>query len=220
VANGTGATTFILRKGKVVELPPRFIVALIDADPACRDRIAEALSLNGYDVRAYAGSDGFIDGHDALAVGCILFDLKIGPDFLGHARRQGHDAPIVVMSDESDIPPVVRAIQSGAQAWIGKPIDCHQLLSVVKQACHLHRLHRQRFIPAKDAIAKYRRLTPRESDVFWLLTKGMSSKEIALQLGISVRTVETHRAHVFDKFEATSLKTLIDLTVPLAPILA
>jgi FixJ family two-component response regulator len=211
---------FIMRKGNVVELPPRFIVALIDSDPACRDRIAETLSCNGYDVHAYAGGDGFIDGHDALAVGCILLDLKIGPDFLGHARRQGHDAPVVVMSDESDIPPVVRAIQSGAQAWIGKPVDCHQLLSVVKQACHLHRSYRQRFVPAKDAIEKYRRLTPRESDVFWLLTKGMSSKEIALQLGISVRTVETHRGHVYDKFGATSLKTLIDLTVPLAPILA
>lgn len=197
---------------------PRFIVALIDGDPATRERIAETLSVNGYDVHVYADGNDFLDSHDALAIGCVLLDLGFGADFLPQTRKRGHDAPIIVMSAESNIPLVVRAIQLGAQSWIGKPVDCHQLLSVAKQACHLHRFYRQRFIPAKDAIAKYRRLTRRESDVFWLLTKGMSSKEIAVQLGISVRTVETHRAHVFDKFEATSLKTLIDLTVPLAAL--
>jgi len=193
-------------------------VAIIDGDPAARDRIAEALSVNGYDVYAYADGNSFLDSHDALAIGCILFDLRFGADFLPKFRTRGHDAPIVVMSAEGNIPLVVRAIQLGAQSWVGKPVDCLQLLAVVKQACHLHRFYRQRFVPAKDAIAKYQRLTRRESDVFWLLTKGMSSKEIAGQLGISVRTVETHRAHVFEKFEATSLKTLIDLTVPLAAL--
>lgn len=204
----------------MVELASRFIVALIDADPVWRDRIATALPRQDYDVHAYAEGDGFIARHDALAIGCILLDLTFGPDFLAHARRHGHDAPVVVMSDAGDIPPVVDAIRAGAQTWIGKPVDPHQLLSAVSQACLLHRSHRQRFVPAQEAIAKYRRLTRRESEVFRLLTKGMSSKEIALHLGISVRTVETHRAHVFEKFEATSLKTLIDLTVPLAPILA
>jgi FixJ family two-component response regulator len=202
----------------VVELPPRFIVALVDDDPAARDRIAETLSVNGYDVRAYVDGTSFLESHDALAIGCILIDLGFGTDFLPKTRKRGYDAPIIVMSAEGNIPLVVRAIQSGAQSWLGKPVDCLQLLSVAKQACHLHRFYRQRFIPAKDAMAKYQRLTRRESDVFWLLTKGMSSKEIAGQLGISVRTVETHRAHVFEKFEATSLKTLIDLTVPLAAL--
>jgi len=205
-------------KGKVVELPPRFIVALVESDPAARDRSAEVLSMNGYDVHVYADGPGLLETHDALAIGCILLDLELGADLLPKIRKRGYDAPIVVMSAEGNIPLVVHAIQSGAQSWLGKPVDEHQLLTVTKQACHLHRFYRQRFIPAKDAIAKYQRLTRRESDVFWLLTKGMSSKEIAGQLGISVRTVETHRAHVFEKFEATSLKTLIDLTVPLAAL--
>lgn len=190
-----------------------FKVALVDDDPGLREALHWLLSANGYDVCSYGAAASFMDGHDVNSIGCSLIDLHLGTDngieVFTQSRLKGHDAPVIMISAYGSIPTAVKAVQLGALEFIEKPFDNDKLLAVVAAACRRHvdicRTHGR----AADAIRKYRLLTDREADVYWLLPTGMATKEIAAQLDISTRTAETHRGRVFDKFEARCLEDLV-----------
>ncbi|MDO8606175.1 MAG: response regulator [Phaeospirillum sp.] len=191
----------------------RFSVALVDDDSGFREALQWLLTSVGYDVRCFGDAASFVGQHDVDACGCSLIDLRLGSDSgieaLKTSRRQGHDAPVIMISAYGDIPTAVRAVQLGAFGFIEKPIDNDKLLSVVADACRHHVEIRRQHGRAIDALRKFNRLTDREADVYWLLVGGAATKELAAKLNISTRTAETHRGRVFDKFEARGLDDIV-----------
>jgi FixJ family two-component response regulator len=199
-----------------------FSVALVDDDDGFRDAIQWLLKSAGYDVRCFGDARSFIESDHRSAIGCSLIDLRLGDDsgidVLTASRRAGHDAPAVMISAYGDIPTAVRAVQLGAYGFIEKPIDNDKLLDAVGAACRRHldicHIHGR----AEDALRRFSRLTEREADVYWLLVAGAATKEIAAKLDISPRTAETHRARVFDKFEARGLDDIVQASYHLKPL--
>ena len=200
----------------------RFSVALVDDDDGFRDAIQWLLASSGYEVLCFGDARSFIESEHRSAIGCSLIDLRLGDDsgidVLTASRREGHDAPAVMISAYGDIPTAVRAVQLGAYGFIEKPIDNDKLLEVVGSACRRHVDICQTHGRASDALRRFSRLTEREADVYWLLVAAAATKEIAAKLDISPRTAETHRARVFDKFEARGLDDIVQASFHLKPL--
>jgi RNA polymerase sigma factor (sigma-70 family) len=125
--------------------------------------------------------------------------------------------PIVFITAHGDVPLAVQAIKKGAADFIEKPFNDQQLLDVIARALQQEEsLQKQRRAEA-DAAARQELLTPREREVLELVVAGKLNKTIADQLGISIKTVETHRAKVMDKMQAKSLAELIQMTLRTQP---
>lgn len=190
-----------------------FVVAVVDDDSSFREAIVWLLRTNGYDARPYGDADSFIAQHDMRAIGCALVDLRLGEEngieVLRRSRAHGHDMPVIMISGHGDIPTAVSAVQQGAMGFIEKPIDNDKLLADVASACAHHREFCVRYGRAVEAMRLYDLLTAREREVFWLLVNGKATKEVAADLGISLKTAEVHRARVFDKMRVNGLAELV-----------
>jgi len=190
-----------------------FVVAVVDDDASFREAIVWLLRANGYDARPYGDADSFITQHDMCAIGCALVDLRLGEDcgieVFRRSRAHGHDMPVIMISGHGDIPTAVKAVQQGAMGFIEKPIDNAKLLADVASACAHHREFCARYGRAIDAMRLYGLLTAREREVFWLLVNGKATKEVAADLGISLKTAEVHRARVFDEMRVNGLAELV-----------
>ncbi|HVI51214.1 MAG TPA: response regulator [Candidatus Sulfotelmatobacter sp.] len=190
-----------------------YLVAVVDDDPSFSEAIVWLLRANGYDARSYHDADSFIAQHDIRAIGCALIDLRLGEDCgietFQRARTHGYDMPVIMISGHGDIPTAVKAVQQGAMGFIEKPIDNTKLLADVASACAYHQDFCARNGRAVDAIRVYDLLTLREREVFWLLVNGKATKELAADLGISLRTAEVHRARVFGKMRLNGLAELV-----------
>ena len=190
-----------------------FAVAVVDDDASFREAIVWLLRANRYDARPYGDADSFIAQHDIRAIGCALVDLCLGEDcgieVFRRSRTHGYDMPVIMISGHGDIPTAVKAVQQGAMGFIEKPIDNAKLLADVASACAHHRDFCARYGRAAEAMRLYDLLTAREREVFWLLVNGKATKEVAADLGISLKTAEVHRARVFDKIRVNGLAELV-----------
>ena len=191
---------------------PPFVVAVVDDDAGFRDAIGWLLKANGYVVRSYGDAPSFLAGHDPVDIGCVLLDLRLddacGIDTFMEARRRGLDAPVLMISGHGDIPTAVKAVKLGAAGFIEKPVDNDKLLATVDAACTAHQRQCRQHGRTINALKGYGQLTCRERQVFWAITDGLTNKEIATMLEISIRTAETHRARVFEKMAAGSVGEL------------
>lgn len=190
-----------------------FVVAVVDDDASFSEAIVWLLRANGYDARPYGDADSFIVQHDIRAIGCALIDLRLGEDcgieVFRRSRALGYDMPVIMISGRGDIPTAVKAVQQGAMGFIEKPIDNAKLLAEVASACGHHQDFCTRYGRAVDAMRLYSLLTAREQEVFWVLVNGKATKEVAADLGISLKTAEVHRARVFDKMRVNGLAELV-----------
>lgn len=188
-------------------------VFLVDDDDAVRDALATLLGTVGLRVRDYASPAAFLADLDPGAPGCLILDLRMpqvsGLHLQGQLRGLGVDLPVIIVTGHGDIELCRRAFQQGAADFLTKPVDEHDLLDAVQRAVGQHLRTRERQAAAAQARARLARLSARESEVLRLLVGGHSNKQAARELGISARTVETHRASVFEKLEVDSLAQLV-----------
>lgn len=102
-----------------------------------------------------------------------------------------------------------RAFKGGAAEFLEKPVDDDRLLEALQQAVRQHVQSRQRSQADRAARERHAQLSGREREVLALVVEGLTNKEIGRVLGLSPRTVEAHRAHLFDKLQAPSLAQLV-----------
>ncbi|PYE53112.1 response regulator transcription factor [Deinococcus yavapaiensis] len=188
-------------------------VFLVDDDDAVRDALATLLGTVGLSVRDFASPAAFLSAFDASAFGCLILDVRMphvsGLELQARLSADGVDLPVIVVTGHGDIDLCRRAFKQGAVEFLTKPIDEHDLLDAVQRAVRQHAEVRQRHTTAASARARLARLTDREADVLRLLVDGASNKEAARSLGISARTIETHRASLFEKLGANSVAELV-----------
>lgn len=191
------------------------VVHVIDDDEAVRDALATLLDVAGLAVRTFADGAAFLEACPPETAGCVVADLRMpgmdGTELQAEMEQQGHDMPLILISAHGDIRTAVTALRRGAVDFLEKPFDDGVFLQRVTEALQADAGQRERRRVATDARHRLDRLSARERQVAALMIDGCANKVIALRLGIGVRTVETHRAHLLEKLDVRTVAELIRL---------
>jgi two-component system response regulator FixJ len=192
------------------------IVHVVDDDAAVRRALVRLLRSEGLEAVAYETAQAVLDAGPSLSSGCILLDLQMpgmdGLELLARLGELGVELPVIVVTGHGDVPTAVRAMKAGAVDFIEKPIDETQLFAAIDAA-----LAEKKFAVRERAVAgateRLALLSPRERQVLEAIAIGRPSKLIAYDLGISVRTVEVHRAHMLDRLGVRNMAEAIRIAV-------
>jgi two-component system response regulator FixJ len=193
--------------------PLRNKIFVVDDDPLVRGGLEITLSLAGFEVLKFASAEQFLEYLTPGESGCALIDIRM-PDMDGLELQEElsrRDAPVsvVVMTGYADVPLAVRAMKAGALDILEKPFGNERLIAQVHSALPIAREKAVRALARQSHARELDSLSNRERDVMNLLVEGNSSKEIALALDISPRTVDIHRARVMEKMQVKSLPALL-----------
>jgi FixJ family two-component response regulator len=175
------------------------------------------LKVAGYSVAAFSSADEFLVTCNPETRGCIILDINMpgmdGPQLQETLKQRGSGLQIIFLTGQGSIPQSVRAIKSGAIDFLTKPVDATALLTRVSEA--LEQCSRQFKSKSNSNTNKSRLsdLTEREKEVLQFVVAGYTSKEIADQLGLSIRTVENHRANIMYKTGASNVIELARLAM-------
>ena len=184
-------------------------VFIVDDDIGIRRSLALLLETVNLKSACFANADAFLAGCGPNPQGCLILDVRM-PGMSGlqlqeeMARRQ-IQLPIIFLTGFADIPMTVEAISKGALDLITKPVNGAALLARVHSALEINRLQRETSAARAQFEAYLLQLTPRELEVLVLALAGKQNKTISKELGISVRTIEGYRQHIFLKLGIDSL---------------
>ncbi len=181
-------------------------ILVVDDDAAVCHSLKAVLSTYGFEVALLHNAEDLLQHMDAAKPDCILLDLRMpGIDGMAALRILATVPavpPIIMISAHGDIAAAVEAMRNGAVDFVEKPFDDEALYAKISSAIADHRKGRK-------GIELFNTLSPREREVAGLVAKGYSTQAISLELGLSSRTVDHHRARVLAKMEATSLPQLM-----------
>ena len=192
-------------------------VYVVDDDQGMLESTVWLLESVGLQAVPFTSGQAFLDSCSEDIPACVLLDIRM-PGMGGLAvqdalRERGSQLPVIFVSAHADVPIVVRAFRAGAVDFIEKPYNEQLLLDSVQRAL------RQRARPAgagpqaSEVRQRLDQLTPRERDVLLPLVQGRSNREIAEQLGISVKTVDLYRSRVMKRMQADSLPALVGMAI-------
>ena len=188
-------------------------VHLIDDDQAVRDSLALLIGTVGLRVQPWADPQAFLAQFDREGIGAIVLDVRMpgisGLSVLDTLVAQGVDQPVIMLTGHGTVEMCRRAFKAGAAEFLEKPVDDEALLEALQSAVRQHVRSRQRHQADRAARERFAQLSEREREVLGLIVEGLTNKEIGRALGLSPRTVETHRANLFNKLQAPSLAQLI-----------
>ena len=184
-------------------------VAVVEDDPALSGTIADLLRFEGYKVETFASGEAFLaDGALLDAFSCAILDLKLpgisGLDVLAVLREEDSPMSVVVLTGNSDVAQAVEAMKLGATDFLEKPYSPAALLAACARACSRSSELRASRDANRGATAMISSLTGRQREVLSGIARGLSSKAIAHQLDLSVRTVEMHRAQLLSRLGVRS----------------
>ncbi len=187
-------------------------IFIIDDDAGVRDALTMLLEAAGHAVEAFQSAADFLGNFTPCNLGCIILDVNMpdmdGPTLQEELIRRGLRLPVIFLSGHGTIPVSVRTIKAGAMDFLTKPVAGSVLLAHVQKALEQSSLQQKKIGSYQSIYSRLATLTKRENEVLILAISGCVSKEIAVRLGISYRTVEIHRAHILQKTGASNLLEL------------
>jgi FixJ family two-component response regulator len=192
-----------------------FQVFAVDDDPIVLRAIERMLRSHSIAVEGFTSPAAFLarPSHDGVA--CLLLDLKMpgmsGLDVQAAMIAKGISMPIIFLSAQSDVPSTVRAMRGGAIDFLEKPVDEDQLLAALERARLQSMAMRRQQQLQRDTAQRLARLTKREREVCDLVAAGLLNKQIAVELGMSEKTVKVHRGRVTRKLDVDSVAALVRL---------
>jgi FixJ family two-component response regulator len=207
----------------VSELPaaPDQIIHVVDDDEALRDSMTWMLEGNGYQVAAYDSAEAFLAVCRPDMAGCVVLDVRMpgmsGLELFEELSRRRCTLPVVFITGHGDVPMAVSALKKGAVDFIEKPFSERDMLRLIEQCLKVERENRDKRLLEADTARRLEHLTQREREVLDLIIVGKLNKQIADVLGISIKTVEVHRARVMEKMGANSLAELVQHVVTVEP---
>ena len=193
------------------------IVYVVDDDEIVIAQVSENLAELDVEVRAFSGGREFLKVIQPDELCCVVLDIRMpemdGIEVQDAFNDQGCNQPIIFVTALDDVENAVRAMRAGAFHYLLKPINPIELRETVSKALEEANQAVVSYTEATIAQQRYDRLTPRERDVIALLVEGKANKVMGLELGVSQRTVEIHRARVMEKMEASSLADLFRMSL-------
>jgi RNA polymerase sigma factor (sigma-70 family) len=194
--------------------PP--VVYVVDDDDALRDSLRWLLESAGYKVSAHSTAERFLLAYRPGMAGCLVLDVRMpgasGLELQQELMRRAATLPIIFVTGHGDVPMAVEAVKNGAFHFLEKPFKDEQLLRLIDEAS-------RQSVPATEhaqrlcAAARLATLTQREREVMDLVVHGRKNKQIADDLGISIKTVEAHRARAMEKMDVSSVAELVRATL-------
>jgi FixJ family two-component response regulator len=191
---------------KADEVSSAATVYVVDDDDGMRRALSLLLNTVGYKTSAFGTPKEFLEKFKADAAGCLVLDIRMpgmsGLEVQQHLNRMGSMLPVIFITGHGDVPMAVQAMKEGAFEFVQKPFrDQENRSSLALRA---------------DVAQRLAALTPRERQVMDMVVDGAANKVIAIDLGLSERTVEIHRAKVMEKMGARSVAHLVKLQLSLS----
>jgi FixJ family two-component response regulator len=188
-------------------------VFVVDDDDSLRESLGSLFRSVGLEVRTFASTQAFLRTKLPDAPSCLVLDVRLpgmsGLDFQGELAKSDIHLPIVFMTGHGDIPMTVKAMKAGAVEFLTKPVREQDLLDAVRIGIERSNEDQQKDRSLAKIRASYEVLTPREQEVFGLVTRGLMNKQIAGEMNVSEITVKVHRGNVMRKMSARSLAELV-----------
>ena len=192
------------------------LVHIVDDDASFRTAIKRRLKKADYEVATYPSAQHFLDRLPSESeLGCILLDVRIpglnGPELQARLSELGSTLPIVFLTGYAEVQTTVRAIKAGAEDVLTKPVSSEELLGAIERALVHHQVMRSQRNKLDGMRAHIAKLTPREREVFELIIRGKTNKQVANVLGATERTIKAHRHQVMEKMQVQSLAELVSI---------
>ena len=191
-------------------------VFLVEDDQDLRTSICEVLRFVGYRVQAYANPQEFLHDFTDVVPAVLVTDVRMpgmsGVDLQEKLLSHGRQMPIIFISGESTVSEAVKAMSNGALEFLLKPFSRESLLSAVSKALALDAQLMRDLIKQVEFEQKLKALSPREREVFKLMTKGYGNAELANELGVALSTVKEYKSEMMYKLRLRSLSELIALS--------
>jgi FixJ family two-component response regulator len=189
------------------------LVYLVDDDEAIRDSLGLLFRSVGLNCEVYASALEFLEAYDPQRHSCLVADIRMpglsGLELQQRLNERRADVPVIFITGHGDVPMAVNAMKSGASDFIQKPFRDQDLIDRIHKALAQDRERRVWRAEERAIRERIALLTPREAEVMRRVVRGQANKVIAMDLGVSQRTVELHRARVMRKLKMRSLAELV-----------
>jgi FixJ family two-component response regulator len=198
-------------------LPKKGTVYVVDDDEAVRDSLQWLLEGKGFRVRCFDSAESFLSRYDAREVACLIVDIRMGGmtglELQSRLIESRSPLPIVFITGHGDVPMAVDTMKKGAMDFIQKPFNEDQLVGLVERMLDHAKdsFSDSQLAASRDALLS--KLTLRESQVLERIVAGRLNKQIADDLGISIKTVEAHRANIMEKLSANTVADLLKIAL-------
>jgi two-component system response regulator DctR len=193
-------------------------VHVVDDDDAIRDALSWLLRSRGVPARAWPSAEAFLAEYSEGMRGCLVLDVRMdgmsGVELFDHLLVQQSRLPVIFLTGHGDVPLAVAALKKGAFDFVEKPFNDNELVDRIIAAVRQDESVRQQLESEASVAARLADLTARERQVMERVLAGDYNKTIADALGIAVRTVEVHRARIFEKMGVRSAVELAQLVSP------
>jgi FixJ family two-component response regulator len=198
-------------------IPKKGTVYVVDDDEGVRDSLQWLLEGKDYRVRCYDSAETFLSRYDVREVACLIVDIRMGGmtglELQDKLVERKSPLPIVFITGHGDVPMAVTTMKKGAMDFIQKPFQEEALVNLVERMLEQARAafagHQQS--ASRDALLA--KLTTRETQVLERIVAGRLNKQIADDLGISIKTVEAHRANIMEKLNANTVADLLKIAL-------
>ncbi|WP_142848462.1 response regulator transcription factor [Telmatospirillum sp. J64-1] len=190
-------------------------VHIVDDDEATRDALVWLMQSRNVAAEEYASAEDFLAAWEPGKIGCLLLDLRMegmsGLELFDRLRELGNRLPVIFLTGHGDISIAVSSLKQGAYDFVEKPFNNNDLVDRVIAAINLEAEQRSREDVRSTLAARLAKLSAREREVMDFILAGKLNKQIAEELGVSMRTVEVHRANLFSKMEVRSAVELAQI---------
>ena len=202
-------------------IPKRGTVYVVDDDEAVRDSIQWLLEGQDYRVRCFESAEVFLARYDPREVACLIIDIRMngmsGLDLQDRLLERQSPLPVAFITGHGDVPLAVDTMKKGAMDFIQKPFKENELVSLVERMLAQARISFAEHQQAASRDALLAKLTGREAQVLERIVAGRLNKQIADDLGISIKTVEAHRANIMEKLGANTVADLLKIALAPSP---
>ena len=197
------------------------VIFIVDDDPAARNSLAALVKSRGLPVETFSSAEEFLDGYDPAKRGCLIADVRMtgmsGLELQEQMAAKGLNLPVIVITGFADVPMAVRAMRAGAVTFLEKPCSEQEIWDAIQTALDAEAKANELELRRAELEERYARLKPVEVEVLKKLMAGLTSKTIAYELQLGLRTVELRRANIMDKMGAQSLPELVRLVLSIRP---
>jgi FixJ family two-component response regulator len=195
------------------------MVFVVDDEEAVRDSIALLLRSVGLRARTFGDAREFLEAYQPEERGCLVLDIRMprmgGMEVQQELNRRGWGIPVIFVTGHGDVPMAVEAMRAGAVDFLQKPFKDDDLIRRVQKALEQDARLREQLKSQEQLRERFDSLTPREKEIARRLAAGDANKAVAIDLGLSERTVELHRAHIMEKMAARGLAQLVQMVMQL-----
>ena len=189
------------------------IVYIVDDDPAVRQAVSIVARALGVEVRAFARAEDFLAACDETTTGCLVLDVRMpetsGIELQRTLNAAGVRIPIIMMSGHADVRMAVEAMSQGAFTFLEKPFRMEELSTTIRRALTESQAAIESARLRADIRSRIDSLTHKEREVLELILKGMTNREMAQELSLSLRAIEDRRSRVMKRMEMSSVVDLV-----------